>query len=48
MKLKDIIKDKEVIAFLEKGNENLGIPGYTDHGRMMMCRSVCGDFGIKV
>ena len=31
MKYKDILRDEEVKAFLKKGNENLGILGYTDH-----------------
>ena len=31
MKFKEIRKNKEVLAFLKKGNENLGILGYTDH-----------------
>ena len=31
MKFEDIKKDKEILAFLRKGNDNLGILGYTDH-----------------
>ncbi len=31
MKYKDILRNEEVKAFLKKGNENLGIMGYTDH-----------------
>ena len=31
MKYKDILQNKEVKAFLKKGNDNLGILGYTDH-----------------
>lgn len=31
MKYKDIRENKEVKAFLKKGNENLGVLGYTDH-----------------
>ncbi|MDO4473854.1 MAG: HD domain-containing protein [Eubacteriales bacterium] len=31
MKYKDILRNEEVIQFLKKGNENLGILGYTDH-----------------
>ena len=31
MKFEDIKKNKEILAFLKKGNENLGILGYTDH-----------------
>lgn len=33
MKYEEIKKNKEVLAFLEKGNENLGILGYTDHSK---------------
>lgn len=28
---KEMLKNKEVKAFLKKGNENLGILGYTEH-----------------
>lgn len=31
MKFEEIKKNKEILAFLKKGNENLGILGYTDH-----------------
>lgn len=31
MEYKDILRNKEVKAFLKKGNDNLGILGYTDH-----------------
>lgn len=31
MKYKDLLQDEEVKAFLKKGNENLGMLGYTDH-----------------
>lgn len=31
MDYKDILRNEEVKAFLRKGNENLGILGYTDH-----------------
>ena len=31
MDYKKVLKNKEVKAFLKKGNENLGILGYTDH-----------------
>lgn len=31
MNYKDILKDEEVKTFLKKGNENLGVLGYTDH-----------------
>lgn len=31
MNFEDIKKDKEILAFLRKGNDNLGILGYTDH-----------------
>ena len=33
MTYKDILKNDEVKAFLKKGNENLGVLGYTDHSR---------------
>ena len=31
MDYKKVLENKEVKAFLKKGNENLGILGYTDH-----------------
>ena len=31
MKFEEIKKNKEILAFLKKGNENLGVLGYTDH-----------------
>lgn len=31
LKFEEIKKNKEILAFLKKGNENLGILGYTDH-----------------
>ena len=31
MNIQDILQNKEVKAFLKKGNDNLGILGYTDH-----------------
>ena len=31
MNYKEILQNEEVKAYLEKGNENLGILGYTDH-----------------
>ena len=31
MNYKEILQDEEVKAFLQKGNENLGVMGYTDH-----------------
>ncbi|MGN0368695.1 MAG: HD domain-containing protein [Wujia sp.] len=31
MKYQDILKNEEVKAYLKKGNENLGVLGYTDH-----------------
>ena len=31
MEYKDILRNEEVKAFLNKGNENLGMLGYTDH-----------------
>lgn len=31
MNYKDILRNEEVKAFLKKGNENLGMLGYTDH-----------------
>lgn len=33
MKFEEIKKNEEVLAFLKKGNENLGILGYTDHSK---------------
>lgn len=32
-KYKDILQNEEVKAFLKKGNENLGMLGYTDHSK---------------
>ena len=31
MNYKEILQNEEVKAFLKKGNENLGVLGYTDH-----------------
>ena len=31
MKFEEIRNNKEILAFLNKGNENLGILGFTDH-----------------
>lgn len=31
MKYQDVLKNEEVKAFLKKGNENLGVLGFTDH-----------------
>ena len=31
MRFEEIKKNKEILAFMKKGNENLGILGYTDH-----------------
>ena len=31
MKFDEIKNNKEILAFLKKGNENLGVLGYTDH-----------------
>lgn len=31
MNFEEIKKNKEILAFLKKGNENLGVLGYTDH-----------------
>ena len=31
MDYKKVLENKEVKAFLKKGNENLGVLGYTDH-----------------
>ena len=31
MDYKDILRNEEVRAFLKKGNDNLGVLGYTDH-----------------
>lgn len=33
MKFEEIKKNKEICAFLKKGNENLGVLGYTDHSQ---------------
>lgn len=33
MKFEEIRKNKEIGAFLKKGNENLGVLGYTDHSQ---------------
>ncbi len=33
MTYKEIIKNKEINAYLKKGNENLGQLGYTDHSQ---------------
>lgn len=33
MKYEDIVKNKEICALLKKGNENLGVLGYTDHSK---------------
>ncbi|MBP3459945.1 MAG: HD domain-containing protein [Lachnospiraceae bacterium] len=33
MTFEEIKKNREVLAFLEKGNENLGVLGYTDHSK---------------
>ncbi len=30
-----IRKNKEVLALIRKGNDNLGAMGYTDHSRLM-------------
>lgn len=37
MKYEEIKKNKEVLAFIKKGNENLGIMGYTDHSEAHGC-----------
>lgn len=34
MAYKEIRKNKEVLAYLKKGNENLGIMGFTDHSEI--------------
>ena len=34
MTYKEICKNEEVLAFLKKGNENLGVLGYTDHSQV--------------
>lgn len=33
MKYKEIVKNKEINAYLEKGNANLGQLGFTDHSQ---------------
>ena len=37
MKFEEIKKNEEVLAFIKKGNENLGILGYTDHSQLIVC-----------
>lgn len=37
MKYKDIKKNEEVLAFIKKGNVNLGAMGYTDHSEAHSC-----------
>ena len=34
MNYKEIRKNKEVLAYLKKGNENLGVFGFTDHSEV--------------
>ena len=34
MTYKEIRKNEEVRAYLKKGNENLGVLGYTDHSEV--------------
>ena len=34
MKYKDITENEEVLALIGKGNENLGVLGYTDHSEV--------------
>ena len=34
MTYQEIKKNEEVCAFLQKGNENLGMLGYTDHSSL--------------
>lgn len=34
MKYKDITENEEVLALIAKGNENLGVLGYTDHSEV--------------
>ena len=31
MRYEDILNDKEIRAYIKKGNENLGVLGFTDH-----------------
>ena len=45
MTYKEIIKNEEVCAFLEKGNANLGVLGYTDHSRVH-CLQVAKQAGM--
>ena len=33
MKYEDLVKNKEICALLKKGNENLGVLGFTDHSK---------------
>ena len=50
MKFEDIKKDKEILAFLRKGNDNLGILGYTDHSEAhcMLVAERAGDILKKL
>ena len=41
---KEIIKNKEINAYLKKGNENLGQLGYTDHSQKH-CKQVVHQAG---
>ena len=34
MKYSEIIKNEEVLAYIRKGNEKLGMLGYTDHSEV--------------
>ena len=38
MTYKEIVKNEEVNELLKKGNENLGIPGFTDHSQIRYLR----------
>lgn len=38
MTYQDILNNEEVRAFIKKGNENLGILGYTDHSEAHCCK----------
>ena len=45
MNYKEILQNKEVKAFLKKGNENLGLLGYTDHSEKH-CAIVAKQAGV--
>lgn len=50
MRFEEIKKNKEILAFMKKGNENLGILGYTDHSEAhcMLVAERAGDILKKL